>query len=107
MRARSFQGTRAPTPLAGGKPMTTANPIATLGAPRRAAALAGLLAACLLLAACGSSKKTTTVSTASGSASWGFPGADLQNTRHVGGPIDSSNVGTLGVAWTVPLTATG
>jgi outer membrane protein assembly factor BamB/plastocyanin len=88
--------------------MKTANTIATLGARRRAVALAGLLAACLLVAACGSSKKTGTVSpTGSGSASWSFPGADLQNTRHVGGPIDSSNVGTLGVAWTVPLTATG
>ncbi|HEX6519149.1 MAG TPA: PQQ-binding-like beta-propeller repeat protein [Streptosporangiaceae bacterium] len=36
---------------------------------------------------------------------WTLPGADLQNTRDVAGPINSSNVSRLGVAWTVPITA--
>jgi alcohol dehydrogenase (cytochrome c) len=34
----------------------------------------------------------------------GNPGVDLANTREVGGPIDSSNVAELAVAWTLPLT---
>jgi outer membrane protein assembly factor BamB len=34
----------------------------------------------------------------------GHPGVDLANTRQVGGPIDSSNVSQLEVAWTMPLT---
>jgi outer membrane protein assembly factor BamB len=37
--------------------------------------------------------------------SWSLPGADAQNTRDVGGPINASNVSTLGVAWTDPITA--
>ena len=40
------------------------------------------------------------------STAWSLPGADLQNTRDVGGPINASNVSTLGVAWTDPITAT-
>ncbi|MEA2466282.1 MAG: quinohemoprotein ethanol dehydrogenase [Thermoleophilaceae bacterium] len=70
-----------------------------------------LLAAALLVVACGgggssnSSSKNPT-STALGT-SWSLPGADLQNSRAVGGPINASNVSTLGVAWTVPITATG
>jgi outer membrane protein assembly factor BamB len=38
---------------------------------------------------------------------WTLPGANLQNTRAVASPINSSNVSRLGVAWCVPLTATG
>jgi outer membrane protein assembly factor BamB len=38
-------------------------------------------------------------------AGWTLPGADLQNTRDVASPIDSSNVSTLGVAWCVPIEA--
>jgi glucose dehydrogenase len=38
---------------------------------------------------------------------WALPGADLQNTRNVPGPIKSSNVATLKKAWTVPIRATG
>jgi outer membrane protein assembly factor BamB len=71
----------------------------------------GLIAAIsLIVAACGSSKSTTTTSTVKAAAlpvSWELPGADAQNTRDVGGPINSANVGTLGVAWTVPIVATG
>jgi alcohol dehydrogenase (cytochrome c) len=36
-------------------------------------------------------------------AVWTAPGADLQNTRHVGGPIDAANVATLRRVWTLPL----
>jgi outer membrane protein assembly factor BamB/uncharacterized cupredoxin-like copper-binding protein len=67
-----------------------------------------LIAASLLMVACGSSSnKSSSAATTSASASWSLPGGDLQNTRHVGGPINTSNVSTLGVAWTVPLTASG
>jgi outer membrane protein assembly factor BamB/plastocyanin len=75
----------------------------------RGIAAAGLLAACLSVAACGSgsSSNSSAASRNSSTANWSLPGADLQNTRHVGGPIDAANVGTLGVAWTVPITASG
>jgi outer membrane protein assembly factor BamB len=73
-----------------------------------------LTAVCLLVAACGSSSSTsssaagaTAATSTASSASWTLPGADLQNSRHVAGPINASNVSTLGVAWTVPLTASG
>ena len=39
--------------------------------------------------------------------SWLQPGANLQNTRDVGGPITSSNVSTLTQAWAVPIKGTG
>ncbi len=70
----------------------------------------GLIAAIsLIVAACGSSSKTTTstVKAAALPTSWELPGADAQNTRDVGGPINSTNVSTLGVAWTVPIVASG
>ncbi|HEX5853588.1 MAG TPA: PQQ-binding-like beta-propeller repeat protein [Solirubrobacteraceae bacterium] len=35
----------------------------------------------------------------------GYPNVDTSNTRHVGGPIDSSTVSKLGVAWSNALTA--
>src|SRR5882757_2064467 len=75
-----------------------------------------LLAVGLFVVACGSSSNnsksssgagTSTPSATAASASWTLPGGDLQNTRRVGGPINASNVSTLGVAWTVPLTAHG
>lgn len=34
-------------------------------------------------------------------STWSAPNADKSNTRHVRGPIDSRNVGSLQVAWTV------
>src|SRR5258708_32272253 len=72
------------------------------------AGLGLLIAASLLIVAGGSSSnKSSGAAATAGSASWSLPGGDLQNTRHVGGPINASNVSTLGVAWTVPLTATG
>ena len=47
-------------------------------------------------AACGSSTSSTTKrhrapAAAPVSTTWSLPGADLQNTRHVGGPINASN----------------
>jgi outer membrane protein assembly factor BamB len=38
---------------------------------------------------------------------WPLPGADLQNTRNVPGPIKSSNVASLKKAWSVPIRAAG
>jgi glucose dehydrogenase len=38
---------------------------------------------------------------------WPLPGADLANTRNVPGPIKSSNVATLKLAWKVPIRGTG
>lgn len=35
----------------------------------------------------------------------GYPNGNTSNTRYAGGPIDSSSVSTLGVAWTLPLSA--
>jgi outer membrane protein assembly factor BamB/plastocyanin len=72
-----------------------------------------LAATGLLVAACGSVGNTSSSAvpsagpphTTSALTSWSLPGADLQNTRDVGGPINASNVSTLGVAWTVPITA--
>jgi outer membrane protein assembly factor BamB len=76
----------------------------------RRVAIIGLIAAIsLIVAACGSSSKTTTttVKAAALPTSWELPGADAQNSRDVGGPINSANVSTLGVAWTVPIVASG
>ena len=36
-------------------------------------------------------------------ASWTAPDADLQNTRHVGGPIDAASVAKLHRVWSLPL----
>ncbi len=41
------------------------------------------------------------------SDSWSLPGANLQNTRDVGGPITSSNVSQLTQAWSVPIRGAG
>ena len=40
-------------------------------------------------------------------AAWPLPGGNLQNTRAVVGPINSSDVAKLGVAWCVPIESTG
>ena len=85
---------------------------------RQVLTLIPLGVAALLIAACGSSSKSSSTSktstssqaatVSSGAASgWTLPGANLQNTRDVSGPINSSNVSTLGVAWTAPIKATG
>jgi outer membrane protein assembly factor BamB/predicted lipoprotein with Yx(FWY)xxD motif len=84
-------------------------------APRSVAVIL-LVVTSLLVTACGSGNKIpntptrppgSAVSPSSLSTAWSLPGADLQNTRDVGGPINASSVSTLGVAWTDPITATG
>ena len=84
--------------------MTNALP-STLGRHSRWVLGVGLLiATSLFLAACGgggSSNNSTRVT------AWNLPNANLQNTRSVGGQINRSNVSTLGVSWTVPITASG
>ena len=68
----------------------------------RARGTAALLVAAstVLLAACGSSSSSDSSMSFNGS---GYPNADLANTRQVGGPIDSSSVNQLKIAWTLPL----
>ncbi|MFL5908770.1 MAG: PQQ-binding-like beta-propeller repeat protein [Solirubrobacterales bacterium] len=70
-----------------------------------AAGVGLFIATSLLVAACGGSSSSS--SSATRATEWNLPNADLQNTRQVGGPINRSNVSTLGVAWTVPITANG
>lgn len=82
---------------------------------RRHLLLAGLLAALLLVAGCGgdddtTASRTTFVAGGSGTSAtgtWAYPNGDVGNTRKAGGPINSSTVSRLGVAWTVPITAAG
>jgi outer membrane protein assembly factor BamB len=77
----------------------------------RVATVCLLGAVALLVVACGGSGSNSSTNrkstTAADAASWSLPGADAQNSRDVSGPINGSNVSTLGVAWTVPITATG
>ncbi len=63
-----------------------------------------LIATSLFVVACGGGSSN---SSATRVTSWSLPNADLQNSRNVGGEINRSNVSTLGVAWTVPITASG
>src|SRR5580704_17625446 len=80
---------------------------------RRLAGFSLLAATILVVCACGSGSKTTSTAVptttpahpTSALTTWSLPGANPQNTRDVGGPINASNVSTLGVAWTVPITA--
>jgi hypothetical protein len=77
----------------------------TIRVGKLAAGVGLLIATSLFVVACGggnSSSSNTTRVTA-----WNLPNANLQNTRNVGGPINRSNVSTLGVAWTAPITASG
>ncbi len=64
----------------------------------RVAAVGLLLVAGIALSSCGSSPKPPL----NGS---GYPNGNTSNTRDVNGPIDSSTVSKLQVAWTLPLTA--
>jgi outer membrane protein assembly factor BamB len=67
------------------------------------AAVGLLVAASLFVAACGGGSNSNEPR----ATAWNLPNANLQNTRSVGGLINRSNVSTLGVAWTVPITASG
>jgi outer membrane protein assembly factor BamB/predicted lipoprotein with Yx(FWY)xxD motif len=105
-----------------GKRMRPVSPHRQRSMPRHRARLVGVslvVATSLLVAACGGGGKTSSTTAARTSpprttparttpalTSWSLPGANLQNSRDVGGPIDASNVSTLGVAWTDPITAT-
>lgn len=73
-------------------------------AGRTAWTVAGLVALLVvasgvLLSACGSSSSGSVSFTGSG-----YPNVDLANTRQTGGPIKSSTVEELEVAWTTPIT---
>jgi hypothetical protein len=85
--------------------MKNAQPPQTPHLGRWAASVGLLVATSLFLVACGGSNNSSSNTT--GITAWNLPNADLQNTRNVGGPINRSNVSTLGVAWTVPITASG
>jgi outer membrane protein assembly factor BamB len=78
---------------------------------RRRTGAGTLLALCLLAAAHASGTSSASTAPHAGaaavSATWSLPGADLANTRDVSGPINSSTVNQLGVAWTVPITPSG
>jgi outer membrane protein assembly factor BamB len=72
----------------------------------RAVAAAGaalVLLVALVIAGCGSSSSADEKPGFSGS---GYPGVDAANTRNPKSEIDSSNVGSLAVAWTAPIPGT-
>jgi hypothetical protein len=101
-----------------GKPTRPASQQQQRGTPVHSRRLAGfclLAATIVLVAACGSGGKTSSRTAVPAttpahptpvlSTAWSLPGADLQNTRDVGGPINASNASTLGIAWTDPIKA--
>jgi outer membrane protein assembly factor BamB len=65
-----------------------------------------LLAAALalLVSSCGGSDDSSSDYQLNGT---GYPNGDLANTRQVGGPIKTTNVKELDVAWTLPLKGAG
>jgi outer membrane protein assembly factor BamB len=67
--------------------------------PRRVAIAAIVVVVALSVAGCSSSGKSADFT---GS---GYPNFDLSNTRATNGPIDSSTVSQLKLAWSLPLTA--
>lgn len=75
------------------------------GAPKmaRAGALTAAVIVVLAIAisGCGSSSSSGESANFTGS---GYPGVDAANTRNPSSQIDSSNVSSLGVAWTAPIT---
>jgi glucose dehydrogenase len=68
-----------------------------------------VVAAVSVIAATGAQAESTSSAKAGAATAgeWPLPGADLQNTRDVPGPITSSNVAKLKKAWSVPIKATG
>ncbi len=78
-----------------------------IGGGMKAAAIGAILASGILLGACGHSSTSKAPASRkqvsfTGSA---YPNVDPSNSRHPGGPIDSSSVSGLRVAWTRPLTS--
>ena len=86
--------------------MKNSQPPRTMRLHRWAAAVGLLIVTSLFVAACGGSSNNSS-SNSTAATAWSLPNANIQNTRSVGGPINRSNVSTLGVAWTVPITAGG
>jgi glucose dehydrogenase len=79
---------------------------------RAARALAAAIAATALvvalgmgISACGSDSSSSSDSSGYSFTGSGHPNGDQANTRYSGGPIDSSTVGNLEVAWTLPITS--
>jgi outer membrane protein assembly factor BamB len=68
-----------------------------------AGAILAAVVAVAALSGCGSSSSGQELSFGGS----GYPGVDLANTRQVSGPIDSSSVSSLEVAWTLPATGQG
>lgn len=68
-----------------------------------AGAILAAVVAVAAISGCGSSSSGEDLSFGGS----GYPGVDLANTRQVGGPIDSSSVSSLEVAWTLPATGQG
>jgi outer membrane protein assembly factor BamB len=90
--------------------MKNARPPRTSRLGKWAAGVGLLIATSLFVVACGGSDNSSdnnSSANATGVTAWNLPNGDLQNTRNVGGPINPSNVSTLGVAWTLPITASG
>jgi outer membrane protein assembly factor BamB len=80
------------------------------GAPKAARAgalsVAAIIAVALAVSGCGSSSGGGSSSSGE-SANFtgsGYPGVDAANTRNPASKIDSSNVSSLGIAWTAPIT---
>jgi outer membrane protein assembly factor BamB len=73
-----------------------------------AVALLVLAALVMVVAGCGSSSSSSSSSGGGEELTGsGEPGINAANTREVGGPIDSSSVSGLEVAWTLPITGEG
>ena len=68
-----------------------------------------VMAAVSAIAVAGASAASPSSTTAGAATAgeWPLPGANLQNTRNVPGPITSTNVAKLKKAWSVPIRATG
>ncbi len=60
-----------------------------------------------LSAGVSSAHKVATAAAAGSSSTWRWPGADLSNTRDVQSKINAKNVSTLGLAWSLPIKASG
>jgi Glucose dehydrogenase len=90
------------------KPDTAADRIKAIPNVAWLAIGAVLIVAAGLIVVLSSSSSSSSVSSAAKSADFtgtGYPGVDTANTRFVAGPIDKSSAPSLGVAWTLPLSA--
>jgi alcohol dehydrogenase (cytochrome c) len=71
----------------------------------------GLLGVCAVVglssASAASAKSAPSKVPAGTLSTWAWPGGDLANTRDVKSPINSSNVSSLGLSWSLPIKAQG